>query len=302
MESVIHTENLAKLYGDLPAVVDLNLDVFKGEVYGYLGPNGAGKSTTIRVLLDHIRPTTGLASIFGLDTRTDSVEIKSRVGYLPGDLTLYENMTGKDMLTYFGSLRGSFDSPYVNELAERFDCDLSRRLSELSRGNRQKVGLIQAFMGKPELLILDEPTTGLDPLIQQEFNSLIQEITHEGRTVFFSSHILPEVERICDRIGIIREGRLTVVEDMQEFTNQSTFHRIEIEFNTDFTPERFSLIPGVSNLKTEGRKLTCSVTGSPDKFIKAIAELEVANLISQEPSLEERFLTLYGEKNTDDVE
>ena len=301
MENVIHTENLTKLYGDFPAVADLNLDVFKGEVYGYLGPNGAGKSTTIRVLLDHIRPTTGLASIFGLDTRTDSVEIKSRVGYLPGDLTLYENMTGKDMLTYFGSLRGSFDSPYVNELAERLDCDLSRRLSQLSRGNRQKVGLIQAFLNKPDLLILDEPTTGLDPLIQQEFNALIQEITHEGRTVFFSSHILPEVERICDRIGIIREGRLTVVEDMQEFTNQSTFHRFEIEFNTDFAPERFSLIPGVSNLKTEGRKLTCSVTGSPDKFIKAIAELEVANLTSQEPSLEEMFLTLYGE-NTDDVE
>jgi len=301
MENVIHTENLTKLYGDFPAVADLNLDVFKGEVYGYLGPNGAGKSTTIRVLLDHIRPTIGHASIFGLDTRTDSVEIKSRVGYLPGELTLYENMTGKDMLTYFGSLRGNIDSPYVDELAERLDCDLSQRLSKLSRGNRQKVGLIQAFMNKPDLLILDEPTTGLDPLIQQEFNALIQEITHEGRTVFFSSHILPEVERICDRIGIIREGRLTVVEDMQEFTNQSTFHRFEIEFNTDFPPERFSMIPGVSNLKTEGRKLTCSVTGSPDKFIKAIAELEVANLTSQEPSLEEMFLTLYGE-NTDDVE
>ena len=207
-ENVIETRGLTKHYGDFSALEDLDLDVQRGEIFGFLGPNGAGKSTTMRTLLDQIRPTRGSARILGLDIGEDSVEIRRHLGYLPGDLALYPKLTGHQTLDYFANLRGDVDRSYVAELAERLKADLSKKVGEYSTGNRQKIGLIQAFMHKPELLILDEPNAGLDPLIQQEFHRLMEEVRAEGRTVFLSSHTLSEVERVADRVGIIRSGHL----------------------------------------------------------------------------------------------
>ena len=211
-EGIIHTEGLTKSYGKNRGVIDVSLDVRPGEVFGFLGPNGAGKTTTIRTLLDFIRPNSGVAKVFGMDAHRQSRDIRRRIGYLPGDLALYENLKGADMLRYMGNLRGGVEWNDVQQLAERLHSDLSRPIRTLSQGNRQKIGLIQALMHKPELLILDEPTNGLDPLIQQVFYRLISEV--EEQTVFLSSHNLPEVERVCDRVGIIREGRLIAVEEV----------------------------------------------------------------------------------------
>ena len=208
MTAVIQTHDLCKSYGRVEANSNINLEVGAGEVFGYLGPNGAGKTTTIRTLLDLIRPTSGDALLFGLDSRANSREVRGRTGYLPGEMTLYDRLTGREVLTYTANLRGGVDWGFVDELAERLDSDLSRPVRTLSRGNRQKLGLIQAFMHRPELIIMDEPSSGLDPLLQREFHRMVDEVREDGRTVFVSSHILPEVERICDRVGIIRRGKL----------------------------------------------------------------------------------------------
>ncbi len=202
----IHTEGLTKKYGDIEALVDLDLEVQRGEVFGFLGPNGAGKTTMIRTVLDLIRPSRGKAAILGLDSHCDSVEIRRHIGYLPGDLAMYPRLTGRDTLAYFGNLRGGIDWAYVGQLAERLNADLSKKVADYSTGNRQKVGLIQAFMSRPELIIMDEPSTGLDPLVQQEFQEMMRELAAEGRTVFLSSHTLSEVQRAGDRVGIIRGG------------------------------------------------------------------------------------------------
>ncbi len=292
-DTVIHTENLTKFYGRQRGVLGLNLEVRRGEVFGYLGPNGAGKTTTIRTLLDFIRPTRGHATIFGLDTRKNSGEIRQRVGHLPGELALYENLTGAELLRYVGHLRGGAERKSVEQLAARLDSDLSRPIRSLSHGSRQKIGLIQALMHKPELLVLDEPTLGLDPLVQQEFYRLLAEIKAEGRTVFLSSHILPEVERICDRVGIIREGRLITVDDVATLKSRA-LRRLEIHFATAVPQEAFARVAGVRDLTVENSVLRCTVMGSLDALIKAAAQFEVVNVISHEPSLEEIFLAYYS--------
>jgi ABC-2 type transport system ATP-binding protein len=202
----LEVERLTKSYGRARGVVDLTFSVERGEVFGYLGPNGAGKTTTIRTLLDFIRPTGGRASILGLDSRRDAIAIHRRVGYLPGEFGLYERLTAHEQLTYLSSLRGGDDERSIRELAERFDLDLDVRIASLSHGNKQKVGLIQAFVHRPDVLILDEPTQGLDPLMQQAFYRLLHEARERGGTVFLSSHVMPEVEHVCDRVGIIRDG------------------------------------------------------------------------------------------------
>jgi ABC-2 type transport system ATP-binding protein len=290
---VIRTEDLTKSYGRRRGVSGVNLAIRRGEVFGYLGPNGAGKTTTIRTLLDMIRPTRGRASIFGLDTQQASLAIHQRVGYLPGELELYENMTGAEVLRYLGHLRGGVAPHRVQELAERLDSDLSRPVKTLSHGNRQKIGLIAAFMHQPELLVLDEPTLGLDPLVQQAFYRLLAEVKAEGRTVFLSSHILPEVERVCDRVGIIREGKIIAEEDVAALKARA-LRRLEIHFAQPVPPEAFAGITGVRDLTVEDSLLRCTVMGSLDALVKAAAQFEVLNVVSHEPSLEEIFLAFYG--------
>jgi len=289
----IHTEHLTKFYGKQRGVVDISLEVRPGEVFGYLGPNGAGKTTTIRTLLDLIRPTGGQAEVFGLDAHRDSRRIRQRVGYLPGELALYGQMTGTDHLRYLGHLRGGVDWRFVEQLAARLECDLSRPIRALSHGNRQKIGLIQAFMHRPELLILDEPTTGLDPLVQQEFQRMVAEARIAGQTVFLSSHILPEVERACDRVGIIRAGRLVAVEGVATLKSRA-LRRLEIHFAAPVPREPFAALPGVRDVSVEDSVLRCAVIGTVDAVIKAAAQFPVVNIISHEPTLEEIFLAYYG--------
>ena len=295
MDSVIHTEKITKLFGEVEAVVDVDLDVRPGEIFGYLGPNGAGKSTTIRMLLDHIRPTRGTGTVFGLDIRKDSVEIRRNIGYLPGEFTLYDHMTGRAMLQYFANLRGGVEWQYVRELTTRLDVDLDRRYSQLSRGNKQKVGLLQAMMHKPKLVILDEPTSGLDPLIQHEFYEILDEVKEEGRTVFFSSHVLPEVQRVSDRVGIIRRGTLVAVEDVDTLIDRAALHRFEIEFASEVSRSEFEHLEGASDLALDGRTITVSIAGSPDALIKASARHEIVRLVTHEASLDDIFLTFYSE-------
>ena len=293
MGGVIETHDLSKSYGNVRAISDINLEIREGEVFGYLGPNGAGKTTTIRTLLDFIRPTSGSASIFGLDTRVNSREIKRRVAYLPGDIMLYEKLTGREALTYAANLRGGVDWSFVEELAERLECDLTRQIHSLSRGNKQKVGLVNAFMSKPDLIIMDEPSSGLDPLMQQEFYGLIEEVKADGRTVFISSHIMPVVERVCDRVGIIRKGTIRTVEDVGALKERG-LHQLEFHFATQVPEEAFSSLPGVRDVLVEDGVLRCTVMGKPDALIKAVARFEVVKLVSHEPRLEDVFLTYYG--------
>jgi len=294
MTSAIKTESLTKYYGEHLGIQNLNLDINEGEVFGLLGPNGAGKTTTIRVFLDFIRPTSGTATVLGLDSVSDSVAIRDRVGYLPGDFITYERMTGAQLLEYFASMRGN-GLGRAKELAERFSLDLDRKIGELSRGNRQKVGLVQAFMSYPELLILDEPTTGLDPLLQQEFHSLTQEEASEGRTVFISSHVLSEVEAICDRVGIIRDGELVTVEQIDDL-KQRALAMVKIEFEDEIRPDDFEAVDGVSDVSVTDHTLTCYVTGSVDSLIKAASEHTVNRIESAQPGLEEVFLAYYSDE------
>ena len=292
-DEVIRLEGLTKFYGQTRALHEVNLTVHRGEIFGYLGPNGAGKTTTIRVLLDYIRPSGGRASVLGLDSRADAREIRRRVDYLPGDIALYGRMSGRELLTYLANLRGGVDWTHVDRLTERFQADLKPRIQSLSRGNRQKLGLIQAFMGRPELIIMDEPTAGLDPLMQQEFYALADEVRAEGRTIFVSSHIVPEIERICDRVGIIRQGELVAVEDVDVLKDRA-LHELEIRFAEPVPLEAFADLPGVRDVVVAETVLTCTVVGSPDALVKAAAGYEVAALKSTEANLEDVFLAFYG--------
>ena len=298
MADVIVAEALSKSYGRRRGVIDLTFSVKPGEVFGYLGPNGAGKTTTIRTLLDFIRPTGGQASIFGLDIRADSAEIHRRIGYLPGERTLYERLTGAEFLSYFAALRGGVDWGYVEDLAARFACDLTVRIRSLSHGNKQKVALIQAVMHRPELMILDEPTQGLDPLVQQEFYTLAEEVRAEGRTIFLSSHVMAEVERLCDRAAIIREGRLIAVEDIGDLKARAT-RRIEFHFARPVDPTALSGVRGVRDVEAHGDTLRVTVAGPLDAIVKAVSQFEVIDLASHEPSLEDVFLTFYGKGESD---
>ena len=291
----ILTEQLTKRYGKSRGVVRLDLEVRPGEVFGFLGPNGAGKTTTIRVLLDLIRPTEGRALVFGLDSRRDTLAIQARSGYLPGELSLYPNLTGRDTLLYLANLRGGVDAEYVATLAERLDCDLDRKAADLSSGNKRKLGLIQAFMHRPELLILDEPTAGLDPLVQHEFYHLLDETREAGQTVFLSSHVLPEVQRVCDRVAFIREGELVAVEDVAELTGKA-IREIEVVFAEPVPPSAFEGVPGVTSVvadRTDAASLRITVTGSLDAAVKKLGEYPVLDLTSRLPDLEDVFMTFY---------
>ena len=293
MTDAIRTRALTKVYrGGTVAVRELDLSVRAGEVFGFLGPNGAGKTTTIRILLDLLRPTSGGAEVLGLDTRRAGVDARRRIGYLPGDLPLYPKLTARETLSYLAALRGDVASGSIERLTERLDLPLDRPVGTLSHGNRQKVGLVQAFMHEPELLVLDEPTGGLDPLLQQEFHRLVEEVAAEGRTVFLSSHVLSEVERVADRVGVIRAGHLVALEEITALQQRAT-RRLEVELADSVDAAGFARLPNVREAQAEGRRLHLVVEGSLDGVVKALAEHEVVTLTSHEPDLEEFFLDLY---------
>jgi ABC-2 type transport system ATP-binding protein len=296
MVAIIKAEKLTKSYGSHRGIVDVDLAVEQGEVFGFLGPNGAGKTTTIRVLLDLIRPTNGKAYVFGIDTTVDPVAIHRRVGYLPGEFTLYDRLTGGETLEYFANLRGGVDPAYQASLVERFDLDPSRKFKEYSKGNKQKVGLVAALQHKPELLVLDEPTAGLDPLVQETFFAVVREAVGEGRTVFLSSHVLSEAEKACDRVGIIRDGRLVMVDRVDALRDLAA-HQVELRFTGLVPADEFGALPGVSDVVAEDHVLRMHVAGSIDPVIKAAARFELADFVSREPSLEETFLAQYGRES-----
>ena len=288
----IATKGLTKDYGSGRGLFGLDLTVEAGEVFGFLGPNGAGKSTTMRLLLDLIRPTSGSARILGLDTRGGGLEIRRRIGFLPGDLALYPRLTGRATLDYLAQLRGGVDPRVRDALAERFDAELDRPVRELSTGNRQKLGLIQAFMHEPELLILDEPIAGLDPLVQSSFHALLAEISARGRTTFLSSHTLSEVERVTHRLAILRQGKLVVVDSLANL-RQVAVHRLEIEFAGPVSTEAFRALPGVTGVTAEGQTVTVAFEGSADAVIKAAAAHQVLAVRPREDDLEDIFLRYY---------
>jgi ABC-2 type transport system ATP-binding protein len=293
MSAVVETDLLTKRYGEARGIEDVTLRVEAGEVFGFLGPNAAGKTTTIRTLLDLLHPTSGSARLFGLDSRRDSLAIRARLGNLPGDFSYDSRLTGRDLLSFLAQIRGVESLGRAPVLAERFEADLDRPLGSLSRGNRQKIGLIQALFHGPELLILDEPTTGLDPLMQEEFLDLVREQRDGGTTVFISSHELDEVQRACDRVGVIREGRLVAVEDVADLTGRAYRH-VTIEFAGPVDESEFRRLAGVSELVAADSRITFKVEGDLDPVVKAAARHAVRDLEVTRPTLEEVFLTYYG--------
>lgn len=294
MAAIIEVDRLTKNYGSKRGIIEVSFQVEEGEVFGFLGPNGAGKTTTIRVLMALLRATSGTARIAGLDVWQKSVEIKQQVGYLTGELALDPNLTGGQILEYFGHLRGGIDQGYLKQLIARLDFDPSRKFRQYSSGNKRKLGIIQAFMHRPRLLILDEPTNGLDPLNQQEFDQMIKEVRDDGRTVFLSSHILNEVEQACNRVAIIREGqivRVGFVEELKDIKRQE----ITITFASAVPIEAFKGLDGVEQVErlADGHTVRLAVQGHADAVVKAAAQYSVLALISHEPSLEDIFLRYY---------
>jgi ABC-2 type transport system ATP-binding protein len=289
----IQTEQLVKRYGSggTVALKGLDLSVEAGEVFGFLGPNGAGKSTTIRILLDLIRPSSGTVRVLGRNPAANP-GLRRDIGYLAGDFVVGGRQTGMELLSYLASLHQGVRLEAIKTLADRLDLDLTRRIGSLSKGNRQKVGVVQAFMHRPRLLVLDEPTSGLDPFLQQQFVELTREAAADGQTVFMSSHVMGEVQQACDRVGIIREGSLVAVERVEDL-RQRALRKIEVRFDADVDGGEFDSVPNVSDLTLEGRVLRCKLAGEPDALIKMLAKHHVVDLISEEPELEELFFTYY---------
>jgi len=292
---VIKTEGLSKNYGRRLGISDVDMEVFAGEIFGYLGPNGAGKTTTIRIMMDFISADSGKVEIFGRNAHQHGAEVRRRMGFLPGELNLYENLSGRELLLYFCHLRGNGQWPFIEELASRFQCSLSQPIHTLSHGNKRKIGLIQAFMHKPDLIILDEPTNGLDPIMQHEFYRLLGEAKAAGQTIFFSSHNLPEVERVCDRVGIIRAGKMVATERVSALKTR-TMRNVEIHFGEDIGAETFSAIENLRILSLDKRRLKCQIKGELDQLLKAAARFKINDFISREPDLEEIFLAYYGDE------
>ena len=295
-EKIIETNDLTVYYGKHRGVKNVNLTVEKGEAFGFLGPNGAGKTTTQRVLLDVIRPTSGRASIFGMDCRKQGVEIRRRVGYLPGELALYKDMKADQFFMMYEYPRGANGSKgFWRELAKRLDLDVSRKIGNFSRGNKQKVGIVAAFMSKPDLLILDEPTGGLDPLVQQTVMEMVREVKADGRTVFFSSHILPEVQAVCDRVGIIREGELVATQRVDELI-AARLNRMTLIF-ADLPPVGTFDVEGVTELERSEQSVTLEVRENLPQVLSTAAKHNIQDIETHNMSLEEIFLEYYGKGN-----
>jgi len=295
MTEAIETQGLAKDYGNGRGIFDLQLSVPVGEVFGFLGPNGAGKTTTIRMLMGLIHATHGGARIFGLDCDRDSVAVKRKVGYCPGELPQFGGWRGAEIVAFVAGLRGDVEDASIKALAQRLDLDLGRRYREYSHGNKQKLALVLAFMHKPVLVILDEPTTGLDPLVQQEFYGIVRDARAGGSTIFVSSHVLSEVEHICDRVGIVREGRLVTVSKLEDLVGMRAFH-VEIEFADSVPTEELKSVPGLDQLRVADHRASGILRGSFEPLMSALVGRRVIGLVSREPSLEEIFLTYYETK------
>ena len=294
-ELVIQTAALTKQFGRVLALDGLSLEVRAGEVLGYLGPNGAGKTTTLRLLMGYLRPTAGSARVLGLDSWRDSVAIHARTGYLPGDTRLWPQLSARQIAGHLATLRGLDHDQRIPDLAKRLDVDLDRPVGELSKGNRQKVGVLLALLGDPELLLLDEPTSGLDPLVQQEFHAILRERVEAGAAVMLSSHVLSEVERVADRVAIIRSGRLLVLESLAGLREKAR-HSVEVRFGSPPPPDAFAAVPGITEVRLDGAVLRCTMQGVVDPLIKELSRYHVVDLNSHEADLEETFLALYGQE------
>ncbi|MET0957703.1 MAG: ABC transporter ATP-binding protein [Solirubrobacterales bacterium] len=291
--NAIEIRGLVKRYGSFLALNGIDLDVSSGEAFGFIGPNGAGKTTLIRTMLDLLRPSEGSLRVLGFDSRREARHIHARLGYVPGDLTLWERFTGRQALEFLCGQRGGAGHDRIEPLAERLGLSLDRRIKELSKGNREKVGLIQAFMHDPELIVLDEPTSGLDPLVQQEVFAIVAEARSRGRTVFFSSHRLEEVERIADRVGVIREGELVALDSVAGLRHRAT-RRIELSFSSPVEPSALEGVPGVDEVRVAGERAHLIVSGPVGPLLEVLATLPVESLAAPEPDLEEIFLGLYS--------
>jgi ABC-2 type transport system ATP-binding protein len=295
-QNVIETHDLTVYYGQHRGILDVNLTVEKGEVFGFLGPNGAGKTTTQRVLLDVFPPTAGHASIFGLDCQKKGVNIRRRIGYLPGELALYTNMRASEFFQMYEYLRGENGSKnYWRELSDRLDLDTSRKIGQFSRGNKQKVGVVAAFMSRADLLILDEPTGGLDPLVQQTVLEMVREARSDGRTVFFSSHILSEVQAVCDRVGIIRDGQLVAIETVEKLISQR-INRMNLIFEAA-PPEGIFNFDGVQELEREKNTIVLEVTENLPQVLTTAAQYNIIDIETHNIGLEEIFLAYYSKEN-----
>jgi ABC-2 type transport system ATP-binding protein len=292
LDTAIQTRGLTKDYGLDRGLFDLNLEVSKGEIFGFLGPNGAGKTTAIKLLMGLIFPTAGSANVLGMDVHAQSIEIKKHVGYVPGELPQFGGLRSSEVVARIAGLRGGIDVTLVEDMAKRFDLDLSRKFRDLSRGNKQKLAIVLGFMHRPKVLFMDEPTGGLDPLLQQEFNDLVREVQRDDVTVFLSSHILSEVEHLCHRVGIIRKGRLVQVEGLNE-VRALQVRQVEIDFASAPPITEIEAAEGVEQVVVVGNHLACTLRGRWFPILGAINGHEVLNLVSREPSLEEIFLLHY---------
>lgn len=289
--AAIRTEGLTKFYGEARGIVDVDLEVRAGEIFGFLGPNGAGKSTTIRILLDLIRPTSGKASVMGLDAQAETVRVRQAVGYLPGEASLYDELSGNAFLDLVARV-GNRKAPRRAELLERLKLDSARKIARYSRGMKQKLAVVAALQHDPELLILDEPTSGLDPLVQHEFYAILRGFSERGRTVFFSSHVLSEVERLCDRVAVIREGRIVTVDEIAAL-REKMVRRLLVTFAEPVAAGRLE-VPGVTVVSAEGERVAMDVTGGLDGLIKRLAQFEIVDMEFDRPSLEQTFLEMYA--------
>jgi len=289
----LKTENLTKKYGDFTALSSLTLEVKQGEILGYLGPNGAGKTTTIRAILGLIKPTAGSAEIFGINTQTDKTQAHKQIAYVPGESVFWPSLTGAETLHLLGKVHGQIDTHYQKQLIKRFQFEPDKKVRTYSKGNRQKINIIAALSTRAKLLIMDEPTTGLDPIMEQAFKQSVLEAKTNGQTVFLSSHILEEVEALCDRVGILRAGKLVELGTLAEMRHLSA---VTVDATFSDSPPKVSHIEGVSHAKVTGHQLTCQVRGPIEPLFKELIAAHPKTLLSREPSLEELFLALYGDE------
>mgnify|MGYP003308381781 FL=1 len=294
MSSVIKIENLTKYYGKVKALSSLNLDVDEGEIYAFIGPNGAGKSTTIRILLGMLNPTEGFVEVLGkIPSQKNIVYLFNNIGYLPGELATYEKLTGRETIKFLGNLKHVSDWSYIESLIERLDFDSTRKTKDLSKGNKQKLGLILALMNKPKLLVLDEPTSGLDPLMQQTSIDLLKEIQQNGTTIFLSSHIFSEIDKVAETVGFIKQGEL-IVEDELDTLKANAVKSLSIEFKHPIPEDLFKDSTNIQIVESKDTSVTINVTGPVDDVIKKISQFEVVDLLSEEASLEDVFMNYYG--------